>query len=39
MLTLARERVEQILDDGREGLLDPDLIYEIRKTFSGIQNT
>ena len=38
MLSRANDRVEEILDDGREGLLDTNLILEIKKKFTGIQN-
>ncbi len=38
MLSRANDLVDEILDDGREGLLDTDLIVEIKKKFSGIQN-
>ena len=38
MLSRANDLVDEILDDGREGLLDTDLILEIKKKFSGIQN-
>jgi len=38
MLSRARELVERILDEGEEGLLDPDLIEEINEAFPGIQN-
>ncbi|MBW2310472.1 MAG: trimethylamine methyltransferase family protein [Deltaproteobacteria bacterium] len=37
MLSRARELVEEILDEGEEGLLDPDLIIKINKAFPGIQ--
>ena len=38
MLSCANDLVDEILDDGREGLLDTDLILEIKKQFPGIQN-
>ena len=38
MLSRARDLVEKILDDGREGLLDTDLILEIEKAIPGIEN-
>jgi trimethylamine--corrinoid protein Co-methyltransferase len=38
MLSRANDLVDEILDDGREGLLDTDLVVEIRKKFPGIQN-
>jgi trimethylamine--corrinoid protein Co-methyltransferase len=38
MLSRANDLVEKILDDGKEGLLDTDLVVEIRKKFPGIQN-
>ena len=38
MLSRARDLVEKILEDGQEGLLDPDLAFEINKAFPGIQN-
>ena len=38
MLSRAKELVEKILEEGKEGLLDPDLIAEINKAFPGIQN-
>jgi trimethylamine--corrinoid protein Co-methyltransferase len=38
MLSRARKVVDEILDAGEEGLLDPDLIAEINKAFPGIQN-
>ncbi|MFC1964983.1 trimethylamine methyltransferase family protein [Chloroflexota bacterium] len=38
MLSRAYLQVREILEDGKEGLLDTDLIFEIRKTFPGIQN-
>lgn len=38
MLTRARDLVEKILEEGKEGLLDPDLIFEIKKIFPRIQN-
>jgi hypothetical protein len=38
MLSRANDLVDEILDDGREGLLDTDLILEIKKKFSGIKN-
>ena len=38
MLSRANDLVDEILDDGREGLLDTDLILEIKKKFPGIQN-
>ena len=39
MLSRAHERVREILEHGQEGLLDLDLIYELKKSFPGIQNT
>ncbi len=36
MLSRANELVQEILREGREGLLDPDLILEIGKVFPGI---
>ena len=38
MLSRANDLVDEILGDGREGLLDTDLILEIKKKFPGIQN-
>ena len=38
MLSHAKDLVQQILEDGTEGLLDLDLISEIQRTFPGIQN-
>jgi len=38
MLSRARERVEEIIAAGEEGLLDPDTIADIREAFPGIQN-
>ena len=38
MLSRANDLVDEILGDGREGLLDTDLILEIKKKFTGIQN-
>jgi trimethylamine--corrinoid protein Co-methyltransferase len=38
MLSRAREVVEEIIAAGEEGLLDPDMIAEIREAFPGIQN-
>lgn len=38
MLSRANDLVDEILDDGKEGLLDTDLILEIKKKFPGIQN-
>ena len=38
MLSRAYERVQKILEEGSEGLLDADLIFEIKKAFPGIQN-
>jgi trimethylamine--corrinoid protein Co-methyltransferase len=38
MLSCAKELVEDILADGTEGLLDTDLIAQIRKMFPDIQN-
>lgn len=38
MLSRANDLVEEILDDGKEGLLDTDLVVRIRKRFPGIQN-
>jgi trimethylamine--corrinoid protein Co-methyltransferase len=37
MLSRAREVVEKVLPAGEEGLLDPDLIAEIKEAFPGIQ--
>jgi trimethylamine--corrinoid protein Co-methyltransferase len=38
MLSRARDVVEEIIAAGEEGLLDPDMIAEIREAFPGIQN-
>lgn len=38
MLTRAKDLVEKILEEGKEGLLDADLIFEMKKAFPGIQN-
>jgi hypothetical protein len=38
MLSRANDLVEKTLNDGKEGLLDTDLIVELRKKFPGIQN-
>ncbi len=38
MLSRANNLVNTILDEGTEGVLDLDLIVEIKKTFPGIQN-
>ena len=38
MLSRAKDMVERILNDGKEGLLDTDLVVEIKKKFPGIQN-
>ncbi len=38
MLSRAKDLVEKILNDGKEGLLDTDLVVEIRKRFPDIQN-
>jgi len=38
MLSRARERVEALLKEDEEGLLDPDLIADIRRKFPGIQS-
>jgi trimethylamine--corrinoid protein Co-methyltransferase len=38
MLSRANDLVEKILNDGKEGLLDTDLVVEVRKKFPGIQN-
>ena len=38
MLSRANDLVEKILNDGREGLLDTDLVVEIKKKFTGIQD-
>jgi trimethylamine--corrinoid protein Co-methyltransferase len=38
MLSRANDLVEKILNDGKEGLLDTDLVVEIKKKFPGIQN-
>ena len=38
MLSRANNLVEKTLNDGKEGVLDTDLIIEIRKKFPGIQN-
>ncbi len=38
MLSRANDLVNNILDDSTEGVLDLDLIVEIKKTFPGIQN-
>ena len=38
MLSRANELVEKILYDGREGLLDTDLVVDIKKRFTGIQD-
>jgi len=38
MLSRAHDLVQQMLDEGEEGLLDQDLILEIRKAFPGIIN-
>jgi len=35
MLSRAKESVEKILDEGEEGLLDYDLISEVKKAFPG----
>jgi trimethylamine:corrinoid methyltransferase-like protein len=37
MLSRANDLVEKILNEGPEGLLDTDLVVEIRKKFPGIQ--
>ena len=38
MLSRANNLVNNILEEGKEGVLDLDLIFEIKKTFPGIQN-
>jgi trimethylamine--corrinoid protein Co-methyltransferase len=38
MLSRANNLVEKTLNDGKEGVLDTDLVVEIRKKFPGIQN-
>jgi len=38
MLSRANNLVNNILEEGKEGVLDLDLIVEIEKTFPGIQN-
>jgi trimethylamine--corrinoid protein Co-methyltransferase len=38
MLSRAKEQVEEILTDGREGLLDTRLIVQIKKRFPGIKS-
>ena len=38
MLSRAKERVEKILKENLDGLLDPELISEIKARFPGIQN-
>lgn len=38
MLSRAHKLVQEILEKGKDGLLGLDLITEIRKTFTGIQN-
>jgi len=38
MLSCAKDLVEEILADGTEGLLDTDLIVQIKKMFPDIQN-
>jgi len=38
MLSRANNLVNDILEEGKEGVLDLDLIFEIKKTFPGIQN-
>ena len=35
MLSRARELVQKILEEGKEGLLDHDIISEIKKAFPG----
>jgi hypothetical protein len=36
MLSRANDRVKTILQDGQEGLLDQNLLVEIKKKFPGI---
>ncbi len=38
MLSRAKEQVEKILKENLDGLLDPELISEIKARFPGIQN-
>jgi trimethylamine--corrinoid protein Co-methyltransferase len=38
MMSRAKERVEKILKENMDGLLDPELISEIKVRFPGIQN-
>jgi len=38
MLSQAKKRVEKILKENMDGLLDPELISEIKVRFPGIQN-
>ena len=38
MLSRANTLVNDILEEGKDGVLDLDLIFEIEKTFPGIQN-
>jgi len=38
MLSRANELVQNILGEGKEGLLNLGLIFEIQKTFPGIKN-
>jgi len=38
MMRRAKERVEKILKEDMDGLLDPELISEIKVRFPGIQN-
>jgi len=38
MLSRANNLVNDILEKGKDGVLDLDLIFEIEKTFPGIQN-
>jgi len=38
MLSRAREQAQQILQEGKGGLLDQDLVLKIDKAFPGIQN-
>ena len=39
MLSRARDLVGEILGKNAEGILDPDMILEIKRMFPGIQNT
>ena len=38
MSSRAKDTVHKILEESKKGLLDPDIVHELEKTFPGIQN-